>query len=268
MNGQNNLEFKLLMKNIKKNSNIIEKRNKTRQEFRKRKEERNKKFEEVFKRNELNEKNRKNELYKRQMSRDLKNIQKRYQILIPEYDEDDLYYNNKNIKNKNIGNKINVYSNKRRQLLNNIKNNFYEKNKNLKIDENNNINDNLNKVNNEIKIIEKQNNNNKNNNKNNTIEKIKNKYINKNKNDMIKNKDININNNVNLNNYPGNKKNNINQYYEISGKKYQFQVIDKKLNEKNVNNICLDGGFFEVFPDINKNKNQIKKMKSLNNKIK
>ena len=138
MNGQNNLEFKLLMKNIKKNSNIIEKRNKTRQEFRKRKEERNKKFEEVFKRNELNEKNRKNELYKRQMSRDLKNIQKRYQILIPEYDEDDLYYNNKNIKNKNIGNKINVYSNKRRQLINNIKNNFYEKNKNLKIDENNN----------------------------------------------------------------------------------------------------------------------------------
>ena len=54
MNEQNNLEFKILMRNIKKNNNIIEKRNKTRQEFRKRKEEIDKKFEEVFKRNELN----------------------------------------------------------------------------------------------------------------------------------------------------------------------------------------------------------------------
>ena len=63
---------------------------------------------------------------------------------------------------------------------------------------------------------------------------------------MIKNKDININNNINLNNYPVNKKNNINKYYEISGQKYQFQVIDKKLNEKKVNNICLDGGFLDI----------------------
>jgi hypothetical protein len=138
MTDQNNLEIKLLMKNIKKNNNIIEKRNKTRQEIRNRRKEREKKFEEVLKRNELNENNKKNKLYKRQMTRDLKDIQKRYQILKPQYDEDDLYYNNKDIKNKKIGNKINVFSNNRRQHLNDIKNTFYKKNENLKIDQNNN----------------------------------------------------------------------------------------------------------------------------------
>jgi hypothetical protein len=59
MTEQNNLEIKLLMKNIKKNNNIIEKRNKTRQEIRNRRKEREKKFEEVLKRNELNETNKK-----------------------------------------------------------------------------------------------------------------------------------------------------------------------------------------------------------------
>ena len=156
MKEPNMLEFKLLMKNIKKNNNIIERRNKTRQEIRQRKKEREKHLEEVLKRNELNEKNRKNECHKRQMSRDLKDVQKRYNILKPQYDENDLYYNNKDITNKKIGNKIKVFSNKRTQHLNEIKNNFYKKNENLKIDQNNNnFIENLNKIENEIKNIEK-----------------------------------------------------------------------------------------------------------------
>ena len=247
MKEQNNLEFKILMKNIKKNNNIIEKRNKTRQEFRKRKEEREKKFEEVYKRKELHEKNKKNEIYKRQMTHDLKNIQKRYQILKPEYDDEDLYYNNKDIKNKKIGNQINVYSNKRRQHLNDIKNIFYKKNQKLKIEyNNNNFMENLNNIDKEINNLEKS--------KNAKNKEIKiNKFtieqkpkiinntntFNKTKKNMIKNKNIIEN------------QNNIINYLEIKRKKYDFKVIDNKLNEKLVNNICFDGELFDNFPNIN-----------------
>ena len=265
MKDEGNLEIKILLKNIRTKNNIIEKRNKTRQEFRKRREERDKRFEEVSKRNELNEKNKKNQLYKRRMTRDLKDIQKRYQILKPEYDENDLYYNNKDIKNKKIGNKINIYSNKRRQHINFIKDNFYKKNENLKIEQNDNFLENLNKIDNEIKYFEKPKNGSKankiNNNKNNnnnmqTFNKIKNN-INKNKNLFNKNKDV-----------IGNKKEN-NNNLEIIGKKYDFKVIDNKLNEKIVNNICFDGDFFQKFPDIHQNKLENKdKSKSKNNKYK
>ena len=264
MKEQNNLEFKILMKNIKKNNNIIEKRNKTRQEFRKRKEEREKKYEEVLKRNELNEKNKKNVMYKRQMTKDLKDIQKRYQILKPEYDEEDLYYNNKDIKNKKIGNKINIYSNKRRQHLNDVKNNFYKKNQNLKFEQNGNLIDNLNKVNDEIKNFELHKNGKDDINKNKKA--IKNKInniqtFNKNKNDINKNKSNNMNNE---------NKNNRNNF-EQTGQQYIFKVIDDKLNDKKVNNVCFDGLFFEKFPDISQNKKQIKektKNNFMNNKNK
>ena len=269
MTDQNNLEIKLLMKNIKKNNNIIEKRNKTRQEIRNRRKEREKRFEEVAKRNELNEKNKKNQLYKRRMTRDLKDIQKRYQILKPEYDENDLYYNNKNIKNKKIGNKINIYSNNRRQHLNFIKDNFYKKNENLKIDQNDNFLENLNKVDNEIKFFEKPKNMNDNNaNKINDNKKNNNiQTFNKTKNNMNKNKNKNLVNNNNhlIGNKNSNKSNNNN--LEIIGKKYDFKVIDNKLNAKVVNNICFDGDFFQKFPDINQNKKEIKKQnKCKNNK--
>ena len=261
MKEQNNLEFKILMKNIKKNNNIIEKRIKTRQEFRKRKEEREKKYEEVLKRNELNEKNKKNVMYKRQMTKDLKDIQKRYQILKPEYDEEDLYYNNKDIKNKKIGNKINIYSNKRRQHLNDIKNKFYKKNQNLKFGQNENMIDNLNKVNDEIKDLELHKNDINKNTKNykNMINNIQ--TYNKNK------KDINKNKSNNMNNENNNYKNN----FELTGRQYIFKVIDDKLNDKKVNNVCFDGLFFEKFPDISQNKRQIKektKNNFMNNKNK
>ena len=269
MKDKENLEIKILLKNIKKNNNIIEKRSKTRQEFRKRKEERERRFEEVAKRNELNEKNKKNELYKRRMTRDLKDIQKRYQILKPEYDENDLYYNNKDIKNKKIGNKINIYSNKRRQHINFIKDNFYKKNENLKIQQNDNFFENLNKVDNEIKLYEKPKSTNDNNvNKTNNNKKNNNtQAINKTKNDVIKIKNKNLfNNNKQLIGNKNNNKNN-NNNFEIIGKKYDFKIIDNKLNEKVVNNICFDGNVFQKFPDINENKMEIKKQtKSKNNK--
>ena len=262
MKYQNNLEIKILLKNIKKNNTIREKRNKTRQEFRKRREERDKKFEEVLKRNELNENNKKNELYKRQMSRDLKNLQKRYQILKPQYDEDDLYYNNKDIKNKKIGNNINVFSNKRRQHLNDIKNTFYKKNENLKIDQNNdNFIQNLKNVENEMKNIDGQ--------KKHINKIIKNKTpknlqtFNK-QNNIIKNKDMNNNKN---NIYKGEKNNNINNF-EVVGKKYQFNVIDKKLDEKKVNNICFDGDFLDNIKEKNQNQTNRTKNNFKNNKNK
>ena len=253
MNEQNNLEFKLLMKNIKKNNIIIEKRIKTRQEFRKRREERDKKFEEVFKRNELNEKKRKNDIYKRQMSRDLKNIQKRYEILKPEYDENDLYYNNKDIKNKRIGNKINAYSNNRRQHLNDIKNNFYKKNQKLKIEQNNNFIDNLNNIDKEMKFFEKPKSKNDINETKNTRNYINNNNDNNNIKNFNKNKINKKSNNLNNKRIDNNNKND-----NFENEKYQFKVIDNKLNEKNVNNICFDGNFFEKFPDITKINNPIK----------
>lgn len=259
MNEQNNLEIKLLMKNIKRNNNIIEKRNKTRQEYRKRRVEREKKFEEVLKRNEINEDNKKNKLYKRQMTRDLKDIKKRYQILKPQYDEDDLYYNNKDIKNKKIGNKINVYSNNRRQHLNDVKNTFYKKNENLKIDQdNNNFLNNLNNVDNEIKNFEVHNKNDMN-----IKNKINNKIIHNNNIKTINNKNI-MNNNKNTKNNMNNvkvveKNNNKNNNFEIIGKNYQFKVIDKKIDEKKVNNICFDGDLFNNLKENNINNKQILK---------
>ena len=130
MKKPENLEFKLLMKNIKRNRNIIENRIKTRQEFKIKREEQNKKLDLIRERNELNSKNKKIEFYKRKMSRDLKDLQKRYQIL---NNENDLYNNDNMINNKNVGIKINAFSNIHRNHVNKVKNNFYKKNGNLKL---------------------------------------------------------------------------------------------------------------------------------------
>ena len=135
MKKPENLEFKLLMKNIKKNRNIIENRIKTRQEFKLKREEQNKKLDLIRERNELNLKNKKANYYKRQMSRDLKDLQKRYQIL---NNENDIYFNDNKLKNRKPGIEINAFSNIHRHHVNEVKNNFYNKNKNLKFIINNN----------------------------------------------------------------------------------------------------------------------------------
>ena len=127
-----NLEVQILLKNIKNNNKLIQQRNKTREEIMKRKDERDKKMEEVLRRNEQLEFEKKNKIKKRQMSRDVKNIQRRYNILKPMYDDKDIYYNNENIKNKKIGNQIQVFSTNRRTHLNEVKNKFYESNNILK----------------------------------------------------------------------------------------------------------------------------------------
>ena len=143
MKKPENLEFKLLMKNIKKNRNIIENRIKTRQEFKLKREEQNKKLDLIRERNELNLKNKKANYYKRQMSRDLKDLQKRYQIL---NNENDIYFNDNKLKNRKPGIEINAFSNIHRHHVNEVKNNFYNKNKNLKfIIDNNKIDTNKNK---------------------------------------------------------------------------------------------------------------------------
>ena len=135
MKKPENLEFKLLMKNIKKNRNIIENRIKTRQEFKLKREEQSKKLDLIRERNELNLKNKKANYYKRQMSRDLKDLQKRYQIL---NNENDIYFNDNKLKNRKPGIEINAFSNIHRHHVNEVKNNFYNKNKNLKFIINNN----------------------------------------------------------------------------------------------------------------------------------
>ena len=135
MKKPENLEFKLLMKNIKKNRNIIENRIKTRQELKLKREEQNKKLDLIRERNELNLKNKKANYYKRQMSRDLKDLQKRYQIL---NNENDIYFNDNKLKNRKPGIEINAFSNIHRHHVNEVKNNFYNKNKNLKFIINNN----------------------------------------------------------------------------------------------------------------------------------
>ena len=72
MKKPENLEFKLLMKNIKKNKNIIENRNKAREELRAKKEEYNKKLEEIRMKNELNLQNKKIGLIKEKCQEILK----------------------------------------------------------------------------------------------------------------------------------------------------------------------------------------------------
>ena len=128
MKKPENLEFKLLMKNIKKNRNIIENRNKARQEYKLRRESYNNRLNEIKQKNELNLKNKKNEFYKRQMSRDLKDLQKRYNILKPAFDETDLM-------NTKPGIKMDSFTNIYRQQINKRKNNFYKKNENLKFEQ-------------------------------------------------------------------------------------------------------------------------------------
>ena len=149
MKKPENLEFKLLMKNIKKNRNIIENRNKTRQEYKLRRESYNNRLNEIKQKNELNLKNKKNEFYKRQMSRDLKDLQKRYNILKPAFDETDLI-------NTKPGIKMDSFTNIYRQQINKRKNNFYKKNENLRFEQDyflenmqntNNININTNNTN-------------------------------------------------------------------------------------------------------------------------
>ena len=129
MKKPENLEFKLLMKNIKRNQNIIENKNKARLEYKLKREEQNKKLNQIRERNELNIKNKKENFYKRQMSRDLKDLEKRYQIL--NY-ESEMFNGNEKIKKKKPGIEINSFSNIHRVHQNEVKNNFYRKNKNLK----------------------------------------------------------------------------------------------------------------------------------------
>ena len=131
MKKPENLEFKLLMKNIKRNKNMIDNKIKARQENKLKREEQNKRLNQIRERNELNMKSKKIDFYKRQMSRDLKDLQKRYQIL--NY-ENEIYINNNNekLKNKKAGIEINSFSNIHRLHQNEVKNNFYKKNKNLK----------------------------------------------------------------------------------------------------------------------------------------
>ena len=205
MKKPENLEFKLLMKNIKRNRNIIENRNKTRQEFKQKRDEYNKKLDEIRLKNVLNFKNKKIEFYKRQMSRDLKDLQKRYQILKPGLDEAEL-------QNKNAGIKIDTFSHIHRQQVKKMKNNFYKKNENLKFEQNNYIENfqyNTDKINlnNNIKNTTRR---------NNTYNK--NKF-----------------NAANNNKFQENKRNN---------NKYQFYK-DDKLDENKINNVCFDGNFFD-----------------------
>ena len=75
--------------------------------------------------NELNLQNKKIGFYKRKMSRDIKDLQKRYQILKPEIDDNNLY-NNDYILNQKVGLNINAFSGIHRHHVNEMKNNFYK----------------------------------------------------------------------------------------------------------------------------------------------
>ena len=93
--------------------------------------------------------------------------------------------------------------------------------------------------------------------------KINNKIIHNNNIKTINNKNI-MNNNKNTKNNMNNvkvveKNNNKNNNFEIIGKNYQFKVIDKKIDEKKVNNICFDGDLFNNLKENNINNKQILK---------
>jgi hypothetical protein len=85
----------------------------------------------------------------------------------------------------------------------------------------------------------------------------------------IRNK-ANINNIINMNKIAKNninkvveKNNNKNNNLEIIGNKYQFHVIDKKIDEKKVNNICFDGDFLDNLKDKNNKKQMLNHNKNL-----
>ena len=144
---KNELEVKLLLKSAKINNNIINSRNKAREELHRKFKQREKRTEIARIASDLMKQNKINYIKNRQMSRDIRDIQYRFQSINPIYNNNNVYdksYINNNQKNY----EYKYYSSNRRKYIDDIKNKFYNKNTALK--GNNDIINELNKIDNDF----------------------------------------------------------------------------------------------------------------------
>ena len=210
---KNELEVKLILKNAKIKNNIIESRNKARDELYQRFKKRENRLKDAKIISELLVLKKINSIKQRQMSRDIRDIKYKFQSIRPNFSNNEINDNN-NSKNY-MKDKVNFYSGDRRKYIEEIKNKFYNKNYGLRNSDN--IIYDLNKIDNDLnprKISDNNSTNNYNNhiynyNYNNDInnynydydlktnsenEYINNNYNNKNNNNIH---EINVNSNNN-----------------------------------------------------------------------
>jgi len=198
---KNELEVKLILKNAKIKNNIIESRNKARDELYKRFKKRENRLKDAKIISELLVLKKINSIKQRQMSRDIRDIKYKFQSIRPIFSNNDIYDMN-NSKNY-MKDKVNFYSGDRRKYIDDIKNKFYNKNYGLKNSDN--IIYDLDKIDNDLNLRKTDDNNFTNNyynnNYNNNNYDYNNNYnYNHDFKNNLENGHININNNYNDNN--------------------------------------------------------------------
>ena len=234
---KNQLEVKLILKNAKIKNNIIDSRNKARDELYKRFKKRENRLKDAKIISELLVLKKINSIKQRQMSRDIRDIKYKFKSIHPISSNNDIYEMN-NSKNY-MQDKVNFYSGDRRKYIDEIKNKFYNNNYGLKNSDN--ILYNLNKIDNELNQRKISGNNSTNN------------YYNHNYN-------YNINNNYNkdINNYNYDfKKNSENEYINNN------YINNNNINEINVgdnNNNGINEGKNNIFNEENERKLKLQKI--------
>ena len=232
---KNELEVKLILKNAKIKNNIIESRNKHRDELYKRFKKRENRLKDAKIISELLVLKKINSIKQRQMSRDIRDIKYKFQSIRPIFSNNDIYDMN-NSKNY-MKDKVNFYSGDRRKYIDDIKNKFYNKNYGLKNSDN--IIYDLDKIDNDLRKTDDNNftNNYYNNKYNNNYNYnhdfksyLENGHLNINNNNNNNNEIIDFNNNnFNNNNNINEDKNNI--FNQENERKLKLQrIIDSYKN--------------------------------------
>jgi hypothetical protein len=238
---KNLLEVKLLLKNAKIKNNIIDSRNKARDELYKRFKKRENRLKDAKIISELLVLKKVNSIKQRQMSRDIRDIKYKFQSIHPNFNNNDIYEIN-NSKNY-MKDKVNYYSGDRRKYIDEIKNKFYNKNYGLKNSDN--IIYNLNKIDNDLnqrKISDNNStnnyyNHNHNHNYNEGINNYNYDLKNNDENEYINNNFINNNNNINGINVHENNNNGFNEgknniFNDENERKIKLQkIIDSYKNK-------------------------------------
>jgi len=232
---KNELEVKLILKNAKIKNNIINSRNKARDELYKRFKKRENRLKDAKIISELLVLKKINSIKQRQMSRDIRDIKYKFQSIRPIFSNNDIYDMN-NSKNY-MKDKVNFYSGDRRKYIDDIKNKFYNKNYGLKNSDN--IIYDLDKIDNDLRKTDDNNftNNYYNNKYNNNYNYnhdfksyLENGHLNINNNNNNNNEIIDFNNNnFNNNNNINEDKNNI--FNQENERKLKLQrIIDSYKN--------------------------------------
>ena len=236
---KNQLEVKLILKNAKIKNNIIDSRNKARDELYKRFKKRENRLKDAKIISELLVLKKINSIKQRQMSRDIRDIKYKFKSIHPISSNNDIYEMN-NSKNY-MQDKVNFYSGDRRKYIDEIKNKFYNKNYGLKNSDN--IFYDLNKIDNDLNQRKISGNNSINN------------YYNHN---YYYNYNINNNYNKDINNYNYDfKKNSENEYLNNN------YINNNNINEINMgdnNNNGINEGKNNIFNEENERKLKLQKI--------